>query len=274
MVLGAIPYVRGKIAPVTTELVASVGDAYLFTSRPLHSAAMVEAIRSGVKLARGSAKHVCVLAHSQGSALAIRTLLCDDADCDADMLITVGAGVSLLGGDAKPVERWGLPRTPNMRWINIWTPWDPVPSGPIADSPEDEELRYEAAASPTDVLAPLIKDARAPNALSPEALSPSATLVPGPEEWPVHNRCSLIRDHTAYAQNIPQVIRPITERLVALSERGAAVLPAINEGTSDACVISASPGWPPPCAQWRASSFLLSVSLSSRARANWACRSS
>lgn len=156
-VMGAIPFVRNRIAPLTAQLVASVGDAYLFTSRPLHAAAMVDSITTVLDHAKTIAEKVCVIAHSQGAALAVRALVTRPRASLPDMLITAGAGVNLLAQETGPVASW-VGHANTMQWVNIWTPWDPVPSGPIADCAEDEAQRAAEATSVAGVLGPLFRN--------------------------------------------------------------------------------------------------------------------
>jgi hypothetical protein len=228
LVLSAIPFVRSRIATPVNMLVQTIGDAYLLTSRPVHAAAMQTVIRNTLARANDEADVTVVLAHSQGAALAVRTLTARSAGVSADLLITVGAGVTLLGEDAHPVADW-LTNAPDMRWINIWTAWDPVPSGPIADS--EAQVRKRAAevmsvAAVVRAIAPLASAEQVSEIVS----HPLRSDVCGPEEWPVHNRASVLRDHTIYNQNIPQVIRPIAARLLDLTNGRTGTIPAVDEG--------------------------------------------
>ncbi len=230
-VLGTLPVIRKRFAPVTAQLVASVGDAYLFTARPLHTAAMIDTISQAVVQAHASADKVCVIAHSQGAALAIRTLTTRvPAEKMPHLLFTVGAGVNLLGGGTAPVAGW-LERAPGMEWVNIWTPWDPVPSGPIADNRADEASRAREATSADHVSRLFATGDPGGPSLSSAAAGSSAggEMACGPEEWPVYNLASVTRDHVTYTGNVPQVIRPVTERLLALTTGTAPALPALDE---------------------------------------------
>jgi glycopeptide antibiotics resistance protein len=228
-ILGVIPFLRKRIAPLSTQLVASVGDAYLFTSRPLHAAAMVDSITTVLDGAKAAAENVCVIAHSQGAALAVRALVTRRRASLPDMLITVGAGVNLLAQETGPVASW-VEHANTMRWVNIWTPWDPVPAGPIADCTKHEAQRAAEATSVAGVLGPMFRNTGASG--QPVGVSDvgSAEDRPdGPEEWPVYNRASVFQDHVTYVSNIPQVIRPITHRLIALTCGQPGALPAVDE---------------------------------------------
>lgn len=230
IVVGLVPILGKKVSGITTGLVSSVGDAYLFNSRPVHTAAMMTTF-AGVLKSR-EAKRTAVIAHSQGAAVALQTLLQDGA-ADVDVLFTVGAGISLLEDDAKPVSSW-LRIAPRMQWVNIWTLWDPVPAGPMADEHRSATNRLREASKANffghEVL-PLEDCCESGDASLKSRIRKLATweAVEGPEEWPVYNRASIFADQISYQKNITQVIRPMTDRLIALANDAEGDLPAIND---------------------------------------------
>lgn len=137
-------------------------------------------------------------------------------------------------------------RTPSTRWINAWAMWDPVPSGPVgtttnavknrwaamwhngalrtaaeqhhADEPPPDSAWYKMSGFALGLVMP--GTGRTPGLLPgmdvdrPEAVPPQEpprwdVVAPsdvGPEEWPLHNRSSLIKDHISYTDNVSQLI--------------------------------------------------------------------
>ena len=49
--------------------------------------------------------------------------------------------------------------------------------------------------------------------------------VAGPAEWAVHNRASILADHTTYTSNVRQVIEPLARLLVEIGGQGTALPP-------------------------------------------------
>lgn len=59
-------------------------------------------------------------------------------------------------------------------------------------------------------------------AIAPAEVSDrAASAVAGPAEWPVHNRASIVHDHTTYTTNVRQVIDPVARMLVRVGGKGA-----------------------------------------------------
>ncbi|WP_328714293.1 hypothetical protein [Nocardia salmonicida] len=266
LVLRWLPVIGPKASALSSTLVLSIGDAYVFTSRPVHTAAMCAKVSEAIDEATRNSKKVCVIAHSQGAAVAARALLEKDlARSRVPVLFTVGAAVNLLNTADSPIQRW-IDGKGAFDWINLWSAWDPVPSGPMgirasdvdrvpAESGTAEEFKRKnqseleiedavksasahacwplatqpadrtqagAASSLLSVLGRQIAefflgDGRA---LAPEELKAvsGGPDYRGPEEWQVHNRASLFTDHTSYTANVEQVIRPITARLLSVSD--------------------------------------------------------
>jgi hypothetical protein len=225
------------------------------------------------------------------------------------VLVTVGGAVNLLGTpqfSKNPIESpthlemWAA--APDMRWINAWAIWDPVPAGPLAltgpaarrrwaacrrsgaalealeqleasDSPPPERvdglpgfvldlynLQQPAARLPGQIyetggigetLARLAGDpltspelavaeraalaeadrqrAETREQLEEEARRPTQDV--GPEEWPLHNMCSLVSDHVTYTQNREQLIRRLA--LLALDPTDSVVNGALPAPTTE-----------------------------------------
>lgn len=133
-----VPILRGRIATPVTGLVTSVGDAAVWTELPVRAAAMIDVVKDALdRLREEKPKKVVILAHSQGAAVTLAALArpstTEPADPPVDVLVTVGAAVSLLGPTSTPFAMWSQVAK-DATWINIWSVWDPVSSGPIADS--------------------------------------------------------------------------------------------------------------------------------------------
>lgn len=156
---------------------------------------------------------------------------------------------------ADPIGAWAA--KPGVRWINVWAAWDPVPSGPVAGTHKEARRRWmaclirgqaladaavlvnadlpsgkrvvgglDAMAGPGQIereeaaAAKAREDALKRRDELAAAPLPETDYPPGPEEWPVSNMGSLLRDHTTYSKNSVQV----TRRLAALLENPDATL--------------------------------------------------
>ena len=214
-----IPGLKTWLDPLMRTLVEFIGDAAVWTRRPVRAAAMREVVRIGIAEARArldripdtaeTEKLLVVLAHSEGAAISAETLfsrVSGEHEVEADVLVTVGAGVTLLGvsnwfgyiADEDDLDATSLfPRNlvrawanhhPNTAWLNMWGIWDPVPSGPISNGEAARNERWRFA-----------------NGLQ---LTPSTAI--GPREYPVHNTGFAFTDHGAYSSNIAQVVDPVT----------------------------------------------------------------
>jgi hypothetical protein len=131
IVLQRVPVVGKRVAPLVSSLVTSIGDAQAYREREIQAVAMRQVLLDRLTQAAGRADRLVVVAHSQGAAIACKALL-DGLAPWPDCLITVGTGTSLLNQE-DTVARW--PGQEKARWINVWTPLDPVPSGPMGDTP-------------------------------------------------------------------------------------------------------------------------------------------
>ncbi|MFD9409389.1 hypothetical protein ACFWBN_20560 [Streptomyces sp. NPDC059989] len=273
-----VPVIKKTVAPIIASLVTSVGDAQVYREQSIQAAAMRQVIQNRVDQASSRAKSVVVVAHSQGAAISCRAFLREEVNWPT-VLITIGAGTALLNED-NSVAKWCALGSP--RWINIWTPLDPVPSGPMGDDRNDvrnrmletlwehtqksgfratshdgvRELtwvpgmgprcwsgtsdlverarrsrgRFDGTESIIDTQklvsgpldeqeAILIADVllRGPDSEAPvyEWIElPYDRPTRGPEERPVANHWSVIRDHTTYAENLTQVQYPLARLLL------------------------------------------------------------
>lgn len=102
-VLQRVPVIGKRVNAATANLVAGVGDAYLFAFDGLARAAMVQRIRRNLDWLRADERRcrkVVIVAHSQGAALC-HDLLRSGAlrpEDPVDLLVTVGSGVRRLNG--------------------------------------------------------------------------------------------------------------------------------------------------------------------------------
>jgi hypothetical protein len=236
-----IPGLRSRLAGITAALVSSVGDTYALLRQPIRASAMRTKIQEDLEWLASRCDHVVVVGHSQGAALST-AILTSRSNPEVDCLITVGGAVSLLKElQPQPVRAWRQLR-PQMRWVNIWSTWDPVSAGPIADvggkagprwramyaAPSVEELdesqipwtlspapRTEEPERPIGLIGAALaglteayrQQGKVVAGVIPRAPEVEESVDPGPEEVAVHNRASLTRDHNTYAENVEQVIR-------------------------------------------------------------------
>lgn len=244
--LSLIPIIGAKINPAIRALTSTIGDAATWVTRPVSAAAIRDTVRHSIRQAKRRAHKVIVLGHSQGAAAAVEAILAPDAgpDMRVDKLITVGGAVLLLRSPRwqgtgtvahfSPIDAWLA--KPEMEWINIWGLWDPVSAGPITASPKEVKFRWAECylhsiekkwheKSIGRTLKAISKRISAHPGASHELVQGGDFPLPwkrfklrkvcvGPEEWPVHNRASLIRDHITYTKNLVQVIDPLAYQLL------------------------------------------------------------
>ncbi|TBN57013.1 hypothetical protein EYE40_06150 [Glaciihabitans arcticus] len=223
-----IPGLKTWLDPLMRTLVEFIGDAAVWTRRPVRAAAMREVVRDGVQRARArldaipddadTEKLLVVVAHSEGAAISAETLfsrVSGEREVQVDVLVTVGAGVTLLGvsnwlgyiADEDDLDATSLyPRNlvrawanhhPETAWLNMWGIWDPVPSGPISNGEAARNERWRFA----------------------NGLRLEASDAIGPREYPVHNTGFAFTDHGAYSSNIAQVIDPVTRIVMGLDRQ-------------------------------------------------------
>ncbi|WP_327591761.1 hypothetical protein [Streptomyces chartreusis] len=133
-----LPVLGKRVSPFVADLVTSVGDAQAYRDREIQAAAMRQVLLTRVADASRRARNVVVVAHSQGAAIACRTFLAGDSPWPA-CLVTVGAATSLLN-EVNSVGQWQALGCPP--WINIWSPRDLVPAGPMGDSAKAARSRW------------------------------------------------------------------------------------------------------------------------------------
>lgn len=237
-VMSHVPFIRAKVNPLIQALTSTIGDAATWTDHPVNAAAIRDVVGDGIRQAGRSAREVIVLGHSQGAAASVEAILAPDTDPDlkVNKLVTVGGAVLLLRSPRwqsrdreqhfDPVQSWLA--KPDLHWINVWALWDPVSSGPITTHPKDGKYRWaECYIASLEARMRYLKRRRGStvigdtsqivpggdHSLLEKHIDPDRECV-GPEEWPVHNRCSLIRDHVTYTSNIIQVIDPLAYQLL------------------------------------------------------------
>jgi hypothetical protein len=293
-----VPVLGRKVAPLVADLITSIGDAHAYRGRAIQEAAMRQVLRTRLTDASRRCRSVVVVAHSQGAAIACRMLL-EGEEPWPDALVTVGAGTSLLN-EMDSVSGWQQLGCPP--WINVWSPKDLVPAGPMGDTPQAvRSRRLETIWHHTDggfLLIPFDQQhalgwlrgvdppgcwlgtadlvdraarsrakrrrsfrhpagtttvVETPTPVSDrlhheEAMEITKSLVgtgggdywivplplprnfstTGPEEFPVANRWSVIRDHTSYSRNLTQVQYLLAHTLMSLSPATAGILPDLN----------------------------------------------
>jgi hypothetical protein len=84
--------VRGVLLSIATTL----GDSLSFTDNPIARAALVSQVSRAIQFASERCETVAVIAHSQGAAIAHRSLQ-ERAPDNVRLLVTLGAGVNKLG---------------------------------------------------------------------------------------------------------------------------------------------------------------------------------
>jgi len=243
-ILLVIPPIRDAIASVMLAIVEALGDPAVLVSRPARASAMRGHVAASLKALAddaGPGAPITVVAHSQGAAIVAEMLFAVGGPTNArpikpesegpvawaregvpiDTLITVGAGVSLLGKGysgggpllGQPVGAW---QRSNMakRWINIWATWDPVSTGPIVD-----KVRPKREGKVEKPRIHCTTGAQAGSCI---------------EEMQVRNAASPFTDHQSYPANTVEVIDPIIDAVL----KSRSVDPIINGVLKSASIAS------------------------------------
>ena len=255
-----VPLVSGRVNKLATKLVLSVGDSYALMRERGPAASMRTSVKDSLDWLSSRSRRVVIVAHSQGAALSVAVLARHQAP-RVDSLVTVGGAIGLLRDvEPHPVTALRAAR-PDLRWMNIWAGWDPISAGPVVDQGERASERWAeifgrdpAAPGPVKVPVDMLPPGEeAPNPAGgiggelvgavgagigeayrqmalvtlkaiprPAEPPPIPDKVAGPAEVAVHNRASLLRDHTSYTDNVEQVIARIAEIAADVGGHGEA----------------------------------------------------
>jgi hypothetical protein len=218
-----IPGVKKVASPIMDTLAEFVGDAAVWTRRPVRAAALRDVVRTKTRAARDRLDArkqegaLIVLAHSEGATISADMLFSNvtgEPKVPVDGFVTVGAGITLLGPStwAGVVKRhesddedreashplnliraWAR-NAPATTWLNYWGIWDPVPSGPISTGETPRRERWKRSFG-------LAGD--------------GATYI-GPREHAVHNTALPFTDHQSYSSNLVQVVDPVARLLMRI----------------------------------------------------------
>ncbi|TFC21866.1 hypothetical protein [Cryobacterium glucosi] len=147
VLLQLLPWGRRSTLKFADWLTTAAGDALVLRSSETKFSAMRSRCLSDLQWIAEKCDRVIVIAHSQGSVIAVETLAAT-TDPRCDFLVTVGSALRLLqlpGRD--PVARLRA-RRPETRWINIYSQLDPVSAGQISNSNYPIELIAQNSGSP------------------------------------------------------------------------------------------------------------------------------
>ncbi len=196
---------------IDSFLVDWFGDLPVLLDDPVQIANVRARVAGAIdRLRTAGADAIVLVAHSGGAIVSFETLL-DPAYLDrpVDKLVTLGQGLSLgwrlesdpIVGVPPPGDRLlgdlGAVR-PNLRWVDVWSSYDPAPAGPIR--PID--------GVPLEVLDPPLADA----ALASPHRAGSPLVV---ESRAVTNRMNVLDDHGSYWENDEGFLVPLVRHLDA-----------------------------------------------------------
>lgn len=225
VILSFVPKIGKTAARVVTVLSASAGDAGVWMSNDVSASSMRDVVRRAVREIRPDVERVVVVAHSQGAAVAAAACLAPDGE-KVDALVTLGGAVNLLsrpsrrglaplGSVSEALNAWARSDT---RWVNIWSPWDPVPGGPVGVTDRDcnriwHRMTKKSYAEEVDEQSD--NHDFAGNRQHGAADLANRRLPIGPEEYPANLRSSLFVDHVSYHKSLVQVVGAIVKLTVA-----------------------------------------------------------
>jgi len=97
LVLGAIPIskLRKALLGIQLKIAATVGDCYVFVSRPIEAASIVNTVRQNVLWLASRCSEIVIVAHSQGAAVA-HLALRGSTPRELRLLFAYGSGLRKL----------------------------------------------------------------------------------------------------------------------------------------------------------------------------------
>lgn len=187
------------------------GDLPVLLDEPVQAANVRARLARSIKgLTDDGCDAIVIVAHSGGALVSFETLL-DPAytDIQVDKLVTLGQGLGLawrLAADpdvqeVTPGHRLigNLARVrPGLRWVDVWSSYDPAPAGPIPERGEPE---------------PWLMPAPVPLPGHPPPTPPAGTILV--ESRPVTNEMNVLTDHGAYWANPEGFVIPLVRHLDA-----------------------------------------------------------
>jgi hypothetical protein len=196
---------------IDSFLIDWFGDLPVLLDEPVQSANVRARLARSIKgLKEDGCDAIVVVAHSGGALVSFETLL-DPAyeDVQVDKLVTLGQGLGLawrLAADLDVQEITPGHRLvgnlaevrPHLRWVDLWSSYDPAPAGPIPERGKPEPWLKQAPV-------PLPGD-------PPPTPSPGTILV---ESRPITNEMNVLTDHGAYWANPEGFVIPLIRHIDA-----------------------------------------------------------
>ena len=208
-----IPVVRDFAARrmVDSFLIDWFGDLPVLLDEPVQAANVRARLARSIKgLVDDGCDAIVVVAHSGGALVSFETLL-DPAylALRVDKLVTLGQGLGLawrLAEDPEvreitPGHRLvgNLARVrPELRWVDVWSSYDPAPAGPMPERGEPK---------PWLMLAPV------PLPGDPPPTPPPGTILV--ESRPITNEMNVLTDHGGYWANPEGFVIPLVRHIDA-----------------------------------------------------------
>ena len=208
-----IPMIRDFAARrmIDSFLIDWFGDLPVLLDEPVQAANVRARLARSIKgLVADGCDAIVVVAHSGGALVSFETLL-DPAylSLRVDKLVTLGQGLGLawrLAEDPEvreitPGHRLvgNLARVrPELRWVDVWSSYDPAPAGPIPERGEPK---------PWLMLAPV------PLPGDPPPTTPPGTILV--ESRPVTNEMNVLTDHGGYWANPEGFVIPLVRHIDA-----------------------------------------------------------
>ena len=208
-----IPVIRDFAARkmIDSFLIDWFGDLPVLLDEPVQAANVRARLARSIKgLKDDGCDAIVIVAHSGGALVSFETLL-DPAyeDLHVDKLVTLGQGLGLawrLAADPDvdeitPGHRLvgNLARVrPDLRWVDVWSSYDPAPAGPMPTRGKPE---------PWLMLAPV------PLPGDPPPTPPPGTILV--ESRPVTNEMNVLSDHGSYWANPEGFVIPLVRHIDA-----------------------------------------------------------
>jgi hypothetical protein len=127
-----LPATRGLATSAVGTLGATAGDAHALMRSPVRFSAMRTRFADDLAWLSDRVDKTVVVAHSQGSVIAVETMAV--APQTSDALVTVGNALRLLRRDGSDPVATLSDRLDRPVWVDVYSQVDPVSAGPVETS--------------------------------------------------------------------------------------------------------------------------------------------
>ncbi|GGD24216.1 hypothetical protein [Nocardioides daphniae] len=148
VVARVVPGLRGIAKSMSGWLILADGDAYALVRSPVSFNAMRSRLVADLECLSSECDQIILVAHSQGSVIALETVIARP-DLQPHTMFTLGSAIGLLRLSREDPSARVKAACPELRWFNLYSQLDPVSAGPIdADGIHPVEIIVQNGGEP------------------------------------------------------------------------------------------------------------------------------